>query len=258
MPKRSTTIRLSQWLQRATALVLILSCSQAWIPLGAPSPPPLVISSLTTADALSFSNPATLWGLRMTSAVVSYISLVAFLDRPRGTLLLNENQYEIKPSQVENAGLGFYVTESLPQGTILGTYPGVLLPLDQNLRKLQQYPQCEAYIWRFSDSKFICDPTDARGKIQSLCTGGNPSVPFSVEICSLLAKPVSTALTRINEPPTGRDVNVVTQENLDERTTTFVLERNVYAGEELFMDYGLTYDRSGYGGSIISNDENKL
>ena len=136
MPKRSASRRLSQWLPRVTILVLILSVStsQAWIPISAPPSP--LISSLLTADALSFSNPATLWGLRITSALVSYIGLVAFLDRPRGTLLLSDEQYEIKPSQVENAGLGFYVTETLPQGTILGTYPGVLLPLNQNLTKI--------------------------------------------------------------------------------------------------------------------------
>jgi hypothetical protein len=58
---------------------------------------------------------------------------------------------------------------------------------------------------------------------------------------------VSTALCRINEPPKGKDVNVVTEEDLETRTVTFFLERDVFEGEELHIDYGLTYDRSGYG-----------
>lgn len=234
-------------------LVLVFSnlTSQAWIAT-APSMMAPTSTSLTTASFLDDS--AALWGLQITSAVASYVGLVTFLDRPRGTLNLSEDQYEIKPSQVEGAGLGFFVTENLPKGTVLGTYPGVLLPLSQNLGKLQQYPQCESYVWRFTDSKFIIDPTNERGEITFECTGGNPSVPFSLEICKLLAQPVSTALSRINEPPRGFDVNVVTEEDLKERTVSFLLERDVYAGEELFLDYGLTYDRSGYGRVPPSND----
>ena len=58
---------------------------------------------------------------------------------------------------------------------------------------------------------------------------------------------VPTTLCRINEPPKGRDVNVVTNEDRDARTVTFSLERDVYEGEELYIDYGLSYDRSMYG-----------
>jgi SET domain-containing protein len=34
---------------------------------------------------------------------------------------------------------------------------------------------------------------------------------------------------------------------LNDRTVTFQLERDVYTGEELFIDYGFSYDRSMYG-----------
>ena len=59
---------------------------------------------------------------------------------------------------------------------------------------------------------------------------------------------VPTTVCRINEPPKGRDVNVVTEEDRESRTVTFILERDVYESEELFIDYGLSYDRSMYGG----------
>jgi hypothetical protein len=168
---------------------------------------------------------------------------------------LQPEQYEIRPSQVEGAGLGFYAAQTLERGTVLGTYPGVVLPLSSENLKLKQYPQCEAYVWRFSDSKYIIDPTDKCGDIQMECRGGNPNVPLSVLICNLLARPVSTALSRINEPPRGRDINVITEENLEDRTVSFALERDVYAGEELFMDYGLSYDRTAYGRTPGAQDE---
>jgi len=88
-----------------------------------------------------------------------------------------------------------------------------------------------------------------------LCKGGNPSQPLSVAFFNILSAlglfpGVSTALCRINEPPKGSDVNVVTEEDLETRTVTFALERDVYQGEELHIDYGLTYDRSSYIGGM--------
>jgi hypothetical protein len=83
------------------------------------------------------------------------------------------------------------------------------------------------------------------------CVGGNPSMPGSLwlfeNILSNALPTISTALCRINEPPLGRDVNVVTDENRSDRTVTFQLERDVYEGEEFFIDYGFSYDRSFYG-----------
>lgn len=134
-------------------------------------------------------------------------------------------------------------------GTILGTYPGVAIPLEQNLNKLSRHPQCEAYVWRFSDNKVVLDPTNSKGDIENVCKGGNPSTfgsTFLFENIPLFG--VSTVLCRINEPPLGMSVNVSTEEQLESRRVVFSLLRDVYEGEELFMDYGLSYDRSGYGG----------
>jgi hypothetical protein len=57
---------------------------------------------------------------------------------------------------------------------------------------------------------------------------------------------VPTTLYRINEPLKGRAVNVLTNGDIPSRSVTCCLERDVYAGEELFIDYGLSYDRSMY------------
>jgi hypothetical protein len=95
----------------------------------------------------------------------------------------------------------------------------------------------------------VIDPTNTQGILDPVCYGGNPSVPGSVFIMTILLRfiTVSTLLCRINEPPRGMDVNVITIEDCTTRTVTFQLERTVYAGEELFIDYGLSYDRSMYG-----------
>jgi hypothetical protein len=200
------------------------------------------------------------WPLRLASALVSYIALIAFFDRPRGALnvSLNNVEIQIKPSTVPNAGLGLFAKVPLRKGTMLGTYPGVLVPLSQNLPKLRAHPECEGYIWRFSDNRYVIDPTNDKGEIQDACRfGGNPSLPGSIWICRYIiplfkggigSVGVDTALCRINEPPRGRDVNVVTNEDLNSRTVTFTLERDVWPDEEFYIDYGISYDRSRYGG----------
>lgn len=191
-----------------------------------------------------------LWGIRIASGLTTYFGFIAVSDRPRGGLLIDSQQLEVKTSTVPGAGLGVFTTQTIREGTVLGTYPGVVIPLNQNLEKLRRYPQCEGYIWRFSDNKFVIDPTNSEGEIESFCRGGNPSMPLSSlffdSILSFIRVP--TTLCRINEPPKGRDVNVVTDEDRDSRKVTFILERDVYEGEELFIDYGLSYDRSMYGG----------
>jgi hypothetical protein len=202
-----------------------------------------------TVAVAAFTQPE-LWGVRVASAALTYGSFVAYSDRPRGILSQDVMpSLQIKHSTVPGAGLGLFCTSTLRKGTVLGTYPGVVIPLQQNLGKLQKYPQCEGYIWRFSDNQFVIDPTDQFGEIQDVCCGGNPGMPFSILLFNTLLSSLSvpTTLCRINEPPKGRDVNVVTEEDIQTRSVAFILERDVYEGEELFIDYGLSYDRSRYG-----------
>lgn len=191
-----------------------------------------------------------LWAIRIASAVTTYFGFVAVADRPRGQLLLDPKCLEVRESTVPGAGLGVFTTQTLRKNTPIGTYPGVVIPLTQNLEKLRTYPQCEGYIWRFSDNQYVIDPTNQVGEIENFCRGGNPSMFLSPLIFNSLFSfvQVPTTLCRINEPPKGRDVNVITDEDRDDRKVTFILERDVYEGEELFIDYGLSYDRSMYGG----------
>eukprot|EP00536_Pseudo-nitzschia_multiseries_P010345 jgi/Psemu1/289050/fgenesh1_pg.311_\ len=230
------------------------------------------ISSFTLAAASSVDDPfaeptgallspADIWALRIGSALATYFGFVTVTDRPRGSLALplasdsERGCLRVGPSTVPGAGLGLFVTVDLPGGTVLGTYPGVVLPLQQHsaASKIRDHPGCLTYIWRFTDNQFVIDPTtSADGTLGDICDGGNPSQFGSVAFFGLLralgiAPRPSTALCRINEPPIGKDVNVATEEDLEGRIVTFKLERDVYAGEELHIDYGLTYDRSGYG-----------
>jgi len=226
------------------------------------------IIGTTATSIVADNNILVLWTARILSACVTYFGFVAFTDRPRGVLNVplipmhddtnNDDDccLRVGTSNVSGAGLGLFVTQSLSKGTILGTYPGVLIPLPQHSssNKIRQHPEMTEYVWRFTDNQFIIDPTNHQtGALDDYCIGGNPSQPLSVPFFNVLDSsffsvlhPVSTALCRINEPPKGYDVNVVTEEDLQSRTVVFTLERDVYAGEEIFIDYGLTYDRSKY------------
>jgi len=186
--------------------------------------------------------------LQVGAALSTYSCLVYYFDRPRGELLVElDKDVKVGPSQV--AGLGLFASRNLSKGTILGTYPGTIVPLQQNISKLRQFPACEAYIWRFSDNSAVLDPTDENGMLPEVCTGANhPDRPISRLIFKILpVKGVPSALCRINEPSRGFDVNVVTDEDRKKQCVLMTVERDIYEGEELFMDYGLSYDRSQYG-----------
>ena len=186
------------------------------------------------------------------SSLITYFTLVASFDRPQGALSVPSSNLCAKQSQVKGAGFGLYSAVSLPEGTTLGTYPGVVRASSAYLGKYGRYPQCGSYAWRFSDNAYYIDPTDAQGNIGDLCYGGSELVPGSLFIHEQVMNggAVSTLLARINEPPIGGPgCNVFAREDLNTRKVTFSTSRDVVAGEELFMDYGLTYDRTGYGGS---------
>ena len=93
----------------------------------------------------------------------------------------------------------------------------------------------------------MIDPTDDKGEIGSYCYGGSDALSSFVFATLLRFCAKSTALARINEPPIGYGgCNVVAREELEHNRVIFELCRDVERGEELFMDYGLGYDRSGY------------
>eukprot|EP00979_Chaetoceros_neogracilis_P013830 scaffold4124_cov267-Chaetoceros_neogracile.AAC.14 len=183
------------------------------------------------------------------SGLVTYVGLVAYYDRPRGRLDVDTSNIEAKQSQVQGAGLGLYSCKDMPKGTVLGTYPGVVRPTNKYMLKSENAPDAGTYAWRFTDNDIFIDPTDQDGQLSDYCLGGTDDFPLSYFLHNkILRWKVSCALTRINEPPLGGGgCNVRSDENLNTREVVFSLSRSVHAGEELFMDYGLTYDRSGYG-----------
>jgi len=206
-------------------------------------------TSQLTSDNVNFDFDSSTLLLQVISGLTTYIGLVGYYDRSRGNIQIDRSCFVAKQSQVEGAGIGLYVTKALPEGTVLGTYPGVLRPSSKFLKKYESLPQTAIYTWRFTDNEYCIDPTDKNGMLPDICYGGTDDYPLSYFINETLFRfmSVPTLLARINEPPVGGyGCNVRSEEDLIKREVVFELSRDVVAGEELFMDYGLTYDRSGY------------
>lgn len=131
----------------------------------------------------------------------------------------------------------------------MGSYPGVLRDqVEFYNKKCGAYPNALYYSWRLgNDGRYVLDPTDERGEIQPYCYGGRDVVSCLLFRTILRFCAKSTVLARINEPPLGYGgCNVVVREEMDKERVVFELCRDVEEGEELFMDYGVGYDRSGY------------
>mmetsp|Transcript_42568 Transcript_42568/g.107607 ORF Transcript_42568/g.107607 Transcript_42568/m.107607 type:complete len:109 (+) Transcript_42568:348-674(+) len=84
-----------------------------------------------------------------------------------------------------------------------------------------------------TDAGVALDPTDMYGHVSS-------------QPMPLWPMPVDTTLARVNEPPAGASVNVEPETVDGWRRVEFYALRDIAAGEELYIDYGTTYDRSGY------------
>jgi hypothetical protein len=210
---------------------------------------PLLLSDLHPAGSIGggavLSPPLNLLLLQQgLVGMTTYAALVAAADRPRGGCSVPDC-VTVRDSAI--AGQGLFATQHMLAGTVLGQYPGVVTELAPHLQKLQRYPQCEAYIWRFTDGQYVIDPTNRFGTLDDVTYGGNYRTAWVFETGRLLAR--DTMLCRINEPPLGLTTNVRMTENAQDRTVTVSLVANVQAGDELYTDYGPRYDRSGYGGA---------
>ena len=185
------------------------------------------------------------------SSIITYLSLIAYYDRPRGSLAISQPKLSlsIQPSNVPNGGLGLFTTRSMTSGTILGTYPGVLRPARQFYDgKCRQYPHAIGYSWRFTDNEYVIDPTDSYGELHDVCYGGSDAISTFIYGTLFHSWTVSTELCRINEPPLGvGGCSVTAREDLLKREVVFEITRDVDAGQEFYLDYGLNYDRSSYG-----------
>ncbi len=124
----------------------------------------------------------------------------------------------------------------IPRGTALGAYPGRVRTSDEMQRKALAAPLAKQYAFRTSDGRYL-DPTDAQGQPSARPAPGWPW---------LLATP--PLLAYANEPPRGAGgTNVFVEDGATPELLLFVANRDIGAGEEVFIDYGLTYDRSDYG-----------
>ena len=99
--------------------------------------------------------------------------------------------------------------------------------------KAQQAPACKGYAFQTTNGYYI-DPTDSKGQP---CSQPRPGLPWV---------PVDAMLAFVNEPPPGRLTNVSVVDGRDDLELVFVVTTDVQAGEELFVDYGTTFDRSDY------------
>lgn len=88
------------------------------------------------------------------------------------------------------------------------------------------------------DGRFL-DPTDESGQPSAWPAPG-PPWPW----------PVDVTLSYVNEPPKGPagagGTNCFVEDGASPGELLFVANRTIAPGEELYIDYGLNYDRSSY------------
>lgn len=142
---------------------------------------------------------------------------------------------QVRPSELH--GLGVFARMRIPADTSLGSYPGRPRLPHEMVAKCQQAPQAAEYAMQVPDWRGggYLDPTDRSG---SPSGRPGPGFPWPVD--------VDIALTRVNEPPPGRTTNTRLEDGRDAADMLFVTTRDIMAGEELFLDYGTDYNRSGY------------
>lgn len=146
----------------------------------------------------------------------------------------------VDQSNVPNAGRGVFATAAIGSGEPLGAYPGRYLSRDAFAAKKRSAPCFEAYCFGLEVGNL--DPTDENGKLLEPLPRLQWRLPFKRRIGS-----VPTTLALINEPPpSGSDVNVVAWRSERGRSLVLLAGRDIEAGEELYLDYGAEYDRSGY------------
>jgi hypothetical protein len=180
--------------------------------------------------------------LQLAITAVAAYAAAAWPTRPRGWS--RTDLIEVRDSSVQ--GKGIFAKENIPENTILGAYPGRPRSSSEMLTKCQTAPLARYYCFRNKNGYFL-DPTDWTG---APCTVPVPGLPwFSID-CSL---------SFANEPPkNSTGVNVTVEDDpKDEEGLVFVSICNIPAGAEIFVDYGLDYDRSSYGSSDSPKSANR-
>lgn len=141
---------------------------------------------------------------------------------------------QVRQSPIQ--GLGLFAKVDIPAGTCLGAYPGRPRTPAAMVAKAASAPEARSYCFR-TRACMMLDPTDAGGRPSAMPVPGLPWIPVDV------------ALSYANEPPAGTaGPNVAVEDDpKDGNGVLFVTCADLEAGGEVFVDYGTSYDRSGYG-----------
>jgi hypothetical protein len=164
----------------------------------------------------------------------------AYESRPRGAS--QDNLIEVKKSENIANQLGVYAKTFIPANTVIGTYPGYVKEATKVFDSKNDQKAIDAskkYIWMLT-SDLVIDPTNNDGV-----------VPLEYNYFGLIKIP--TTMSRINEPPLGKDCNAYSRDESGYEVQ-IVAERNIFPGDEIFIDYGRGYDRSEYS---IDDEEDK-
>lgn len=160
-----------------------------------------------------------------------------FLDaawpaRPRGWA--NSELVVVKVSTIQ--GRGLFARVNIKDGTTVGSYPGRPRDGPTMAAKCVTAPGAAKWAFKNKNGRYL-DPTDTAGEPS---TSPSPGLPWPF--------PVNIDLCYANEPPPnagGCSIRVEDDPD-DQDGIIFITTRGVEAGEELFVDYGVSYDRSKY------------
>jgi len=170
--------------------------------------------------------------LQNIAIIVAGLAYFVYEKRPRGSA--RSDLLDIKKSTVPNANLGVFATKFIPEGTKIGEFPGYIRN-NNDVTKIKRdekaFQAAQKYWWAISD-EIILDPTSDTGVLE-----------LELKYAFGLIK-VDTTMARVNEPPRGMDVNAYTK--VIGTTVEVISERDIFAGEEIFLDYGFKYDRADY------------
>ncbi|KAG2432829.1 hypothetical protein HXX76_008563 [Chlamydomonas incerta] len=209
-----------------------LGCSAAQVQAAVVEVAPAAAGAEAGLSAEVLTQQLQLAAWELVAAAVAAAALAAYQSRPRGWS--RKDLLEVRASAV--AGQGLFTTAPIPSGTVLGAYPGRLRSGAEMLTKCEYAPLASSYAFRTGDGSFL-DPTDVTGQPSPYPAPGLFwPLPSDVSLCFA------------NEPPKGSlGTNASVEDGSAAGDLLFVACRDIPAGAEIFIDYGITYDRSNYG-----------
>ena len=137
---------------------------------------------------------------------------------------------QVQQSVVHDRGV--FAKCPISEGTVLGYYPGVKRSTPHMIRKISRHPRAKAYAY-CTEHGWYLDPSDSQGN------------PVEGKLWGI----ADTTMAFVNEPPPGSGTNVSLEDGAGRFDVVFVASREIYASEELYVDYGKFYDRSDYNSS---------